>query len=489
MSGMNLPELGIGLTWFAGLEPVLEENAGLIDVLEVEPQTFCRRGSDPGTLVVDQPSLQSLIDYRSPKLVHSIGLPVGGTQTPRASELELLREVAVELDSPWLSEHLSFNRVEDDSGSWHTGFLLPPRQTLAGVDAAVTSIRTLSSAMPVPVAIETGVSYLQPRLDEIADGEFVARVTEAADCGILLDLHNIWTNQRNGRQPLTQYLEQLPLERVWELHLAGGSSHRGYWLDAHSGPVSDELMEIACRVVPRLPNLKAIVFELFPSYLPSVGPEIFRTQLEALHRLWDRRGTGSHAQTAPRARIEPGEADPAPSPRQWERALGALAAHRQGADPFAEILRSDPGIPIIREMVEQFRGSMIVRTLRLSSRLIMLERGPAYFEQLLAAFWKQHPPELFACDEAEAFTQFLREQKPYVPFLTEILEYDRAVIAVALNGEERLIPFRADPLPLLRALGAGRRPGAVAIGNFEVRLAPDEIGADTTALAQIRLIH
>ena len=46
---------------------------------------------------------------------------------------------------------------------------------------------------------------------------------------------------------------------------------------------------------------------------------------------------------------------------------------------------------------------MIVRTLRLSSRLIILERGPAYLEQLLAAFWKVHPPEACAVDEAEAF--------------------------------------------------------------------------------------
>jgi hypothetical protein len=132
---------------------------------------------------------------------------------------------------------------------------------------------------------------------------------------------------------------------------------------------------------------------------------------------------------------------------------------------------------------------MIVRTLRLSSRLIMLERGTAYLEQLLAAFWKNHPPQLFACDEAEAFAEFLCDQKPYVPFLTEVLEYDRAVIDVALNGEERLIPFRADPLPLLRALGAGRRPAAIATGNFEVRLTPDHVAVEASKLTQMQVIH
>lgn len=484
---MNLPELGVGLTWFAGLEPVLDQNAGLVDLLEIEPQTLWRRQSTTGTLVVDQPLLQSLRDRPMPKLLHSIGLPVGGTHSPRGSEIELLRRVALELDVPWLSEHLSFDRIEDQSGTWHTGFLLPPRQTLAGVKAAGSSIRALSSSMPVPVAIETGVNYLRPREDELPDGEFVARIAETAECGILLDLRNIWTSHRNHRQTVDEYLDQLPPERVWEIHLAGGSGHRGYWLDSHWGAVPEELLELAFRIVPRLPNLKAIVFELFPEYPPSVGRAMFRPQLEALHRLWDRRGSQSHSSS--RSTTRPREEDPAPSPRQWESTLGALTVRGHCTGPLADELRRDPGLSIIREMVDQFRGSMIVRTLRLSARLIMLERGPAYFEQLLAAFWKIHPPELFACDEAEAFAKFLQEQRPYVPFLPEVLEYDRAVIDVALNGQERLIPFRADPLPLLRALGAGRRPAEVATGNFEVLLTPDHVTADAKNLAQMQVIH
>jgi uncharacterized protein (UPF0276 family) len=484
---MNLPELGVGLTWFAGLEPVVDKNVNLIDLLEIEPQTFWRRHGLTGTLIVDQPLLQSLRERPLPKLIHSIGLPVGGLHPPRASSLELLRRIALELEVPWLSEHLSFNRIEDESGTWHTGFLLPPRQTLAGVAAAASSIRTLSSSVPMAVAIETGVNYLQPRTDELPDGEFVARIAETADCGILLDLHNIWTNQRNGRQTVDEYLDQLPLERIWEIHMAGGSSHRGYWLDAHSGAVPDELLELALRIVPRLPNLKAIVFELSPAYLPTVGTAMLRPQLEALQRLWDRRGR--HASISPRRRAEPAETDPGPSPREWEATLGALTTHRNCSGPLAEQLRTDPGMFIIREMLEQFRGSTIVRTLRLSSRLIMLERGTAYFEQLLAEFWKTYSPQPFACDEAEAFAAFLRDRKPYVPFLPEVLEYDRAVIDVALNGEERLIPFRSDPLPLLRALDAGRRPTEIATGNFEVRLTPDQVGADAKKLAEMQIIH
>ncbi len=484
---MNLPELGVGVNWFPGLDPVLKANEGLIDVLEVEPQSFWRRKKDATGLVLDRPSLEGIRLRKVPKLVHSVAFPIGGTVAPSAGDLEQVSAIARELAAPWLSEHLSFNRVADESGTWHSGFLLPPRQTMAGVDAAVASARALTASLPAPLAIETGVNYLRPRADELPDGEFVARVAEATDCGILLDLHNVWTNERNGRQSLADYIDQLPLERVWEIHVAGGHSHRGFWLDAHSGVVPAELMELAARIIPRLPNLKAIVFELFPAYFPKVGGIEYRSQLEELHRLWDRRNTKTSARSP--VRQDPPASDPEPTPIDWEQTLARLTVHRPCSAPLADELRHDPGLAVIREMVERFRGSMVVRTLRLSSRLIMLERGTGYLEQLLAEFWRTHPPQPFALDEAQAFAAFLREHKPYVPFLPEVLEYDCAVIAVALDGEERSVPFGADPLPLLRALGAGRRPPEVTRGTFEIRLTPDLVDADAHAFSAMDVIH
>jgi uncharacterized protein (UPF0276 family) len=484
---MNLPELGVGLNWFPELDPVLKANTELVDVLEVEPQSLWRRDKDSNGLVLDQAALAAIRRHQVPMLAHSVALPVGGTLPPPEDEAAQLSSVSRELASPWVSEHLSFNRVTDESGEWQSGFLLPPRQTMSGVEAAVASVRALAVRLPVPLAIETGVNYLRPRSEELLDGEFVACVADEADCGILLDLHNVWTNERNGRQALADYIDQIPLERVWEIHLAGGHGHRGFWLDAHSGAVPLELMELATRIVPRLPNLKAIVFELFPSYFPKISFSEFRSQLEALHRLWARRNTACSMKATKPCSVA--SVDRQPSPLEWERTLAELTVHKPCSSPLADEMRKDPGLGVIREMVEKFRGSMVVRTLRLSSRLIMLERGPAYLEQLLAEFWKTHPPQPFALDEASAFASFLREQKPYVPFLPEVLAYDCAVLAVALDGEERRVPFGADPLPLLRALGAGRRPTEVAKGTYEIRLTPDLVEAETRALSVMDVIH
>ena len=79
---------------------------------------------------------------------------------------------------------------------------------------------------------------------------------------LLLDLHNIFANALNGRQTVDDFLSQVPRYRVWEIHLAGGFEMDGLWLDAHSGAIPDHPLAIARRVIPALPNLKAIIFEI-----------------------------------------------------------------------------------------------------------------------------------------------------------------------------------------------------------------------------------
>src|SRR5204863_1075375 len=147
---------------------------------------------------------------------------------PEPAELDLLKRTVDFFNPPWASDHLSFNHTAE----FATGFFLPPRQTMAGVEAAAAAISRLRAALQVPLAVETGVNYLRPRTDELPDGEFVARVIETADCGLLLDLHNVYCNSVNGRQPIEEFLDQLPLERVWEVHLAGGFEMDGFYLDA-----------------------------------------------------------------------------------------------------------------------------------------------------------------------------------------------------------------------------------------------------------------
>lgn len=469
-----LPTLGVGVAWFSGLEPLVAAEPGLVDVIEIEPQTQWLQ-PDPaiGRYRVGPGALARLRELPGRKILHGIGFAPGGTLEPEPSQLAPLLEMHAALDCPWVSEHLSFNRARDDAGIFTTGFLLPPRQSAAGAARAARSIRSLAQALPVPFAVETGVNYLKPRADELRDGAFVARVVEAADCGILLDLHNLWCNERNGRQRIDGFLRDIPLERVWEVHLAGGFERRGYWLDSHSGAVPEPLVRLAAEVLPQLPNLRALVYELFPSYLELVGLDTVRRELERMRKLWDARGRAGAVRT-----FEPASHASAlregPDPEAWEDALGALVVGREPAAPLARELAADPGVAITRELLEQFRASMVVEVLKLTFRLIALTRGPALFEQALAGYWRLAPPERFGSAEAAGFAEHLARLGLEVPYLDEVLAFERAALATMLDGKTRVVPFRHDPLLVLRPLAEGRLPEAATPGEFEIEVTPPQ---------------
>lgn len=468
--GTHLPELGVGVVYSSGLEPLFESHPEVVDVLEIEPQTtWLERPDRPGDILVRSEVDDHLASLPFRKLVHSIGTPVGGSVPGIDKQLPLLRETVRKFGAPWASEHLAFNLTPD----FFTGFFLPPRQTAAGVEVYVQAIRRLATALEVPLAVETGVNYLRPRPEEIADGEFVAEVVERADCGILLDLHNISANEWNGRQKVWQFLDQIPLDRVWEIHLAGGFEWGGYWLDAHSGAMPDRLFALSREIVPHLPNLKAIVFEVFKSFLPSFGLDGVRAELERVRELWQLRRPG--AADAPKRPARQQQWSPeAATVAEWEAALGALAIGRQPATPLARELAPDPGVALVRDLIHEFRASMVVGVYRLSCRLMMLALTPDVFRTILEDFWAHEPPRQYAAPEAEAFIAYLRAKDLRLPQLAKVLEFEKAAMNTLLDGQPRVVRFSSDPFPLLRALAEGRLPeGIPREGDYEIELKPE----------------
>lgn len=440
-------------------------------MLEIEPQTMWLKVRDAERPYrANEEMLEHLLDLPGRKLVHSVGTPVGGTVRPDPAQLVLLRDTIRHLQAPWASDHLSFNQTPE----FATGFFLPPRQTVAGIETVTTSIADLQDALPVPIAVETGVNYLRPRADEVGDGEFVARVVESADCGLLLDLHNIFANGLNGRQPVSEYLEALPLERVWEVHLAGGMELDGFWLDAHSGAIPDPLYRICEDVIPQLPNLGAIVFEIFPSFVPEVGLELVEEQLERLHALWALRSEDEAPPRSPAPLRLVVDAPGTASPDVWERALGTLVTGRGAEDSCAEDLAGDPGVRVVEGLIHEFRASMIVGVLRLTSRFMMLALGPDAFRTILADYWSKVPPQMYGALEADAFAEYLVGLDLQVPYLAKVLEFEQAVAATLEDDQVRVVRFEFEPIPLLRALAEGRLLDAPAEpGAFEIELTPD----------------
>lgn len=471
---MILPQLGTGVVYWPALDPLIESGAERPDVIEIEPQGYWfHRANSLAPYAVNPVALERIRELRQPKIIHGVGFPVGGSRRPDPHHINPLIETIETLEAAWVSEHLSFNQVGPGARPYNAGFLLPPIQTLEGVAEAVKSIHSVSSQLPVPFAVETAVNYLQPRNGEMSDGQFTAAVVEKADCGILLDLHNLWTNERNGRQSVADFIAELPLERVWEIHLGGGIEYRGYWLDSHSGPVPSEVMAITAEIIPRLPSLGALIYEILPQFVPLVGIETVRAQLKGLRGLWQARGSEVVPASVPQT-VHTINAE-MPSPQAWEDTLGALVVGGETATDslLAADLAADSGVEVLRDLARTFRAGAVVANLKLSTRLLTLHGGELFYRKLLNEFWSTAPPQLFGSEEARAFAAYLAMRQLDVPWLEEVLAFELALIDMAISGKSVVVPFGCDPMPLLEALGERRMPEQLETGRFELELTPD----------------
>src|SRR5262249_52050642 len=145
------------------------------------------------------------------------------------------------------SEHIAFTRA----GGIDIGHLAPLPFTQVAIDAVCRNIDTVRQRIPVPLILEN-ITYnvLLPR-QEMSEAEFLAEILERTDCGLLLDVTNLHVNSENLQYDARAFLDHLPLERVVQLHFAGGCLHDGTLIDSHSEPTSEEVWRLLEEVLSR----------------------------------------------------------------------------------------------------------------------------------------------------------------------------------------------------------------------------------------------
>ncbi|MGW5192784.1 DUF692 domain-containing protein [Kribbella sp. NPDC004138] len=485
----ELPELGVGIVYWPELVDSLELARQQLDVVEIEPQAFwLPAASSESGYVLDRRAFSHLRGLPQPKIVHGAGFPIGGSVPASKPQIDAFVRSVRELDGVWASEHLSFNRVRDGAQIRDLGFLLPPLQNAAGLEVYGANIGAMRAALPVPFAVETGVNYLRTQPGELADGEFFASVARTADCGLLLDVHNLWTNERNGRQPVLEAVAQLPLDRVIELHVAGGQEFDGYWVDAHSGLVPGEVLDLTRQIVPRLPALKAIIYEVMPEYVAEFGitASELEAQLAALHELWQTRGRDvphrmpNHAREQVPCVRPPSDASMMDlvSPEQWERAVaealgGSTGGRPAGDESPAVDLSDDPGIHVFQRLIRGVRAGKVASTLTMTTRLLLISLGEDGMDQLFEEFWAAEPTRPAASEEAASFARFLGRHPVclQIEALVDVVEFELAAHRAVLTGEDQRLSLSIDPRRLIESLRQGKLPPTPA-GSFDITVTP-----------------
>jgi hypothetical protein len=291
---------------------------------------------------------------------------------------------------------------------------------------------------------------------------------DEADCGILLDLHNLYCNARNGRIRLDDYLAEIPLDLVWEVHLAGGAERDGFWLDSHSGPMPDDLAALARDVLSGLRELGALNFEIYDTYLARTAQEDLDRIVDELHALWEGAGR-ARGDAVPRA-ARRHESGPAPDPDAWEAALTeAVWRAAPGLHPWPE---DEAALRLYAWLARSFRGSMLARTLPRAVRYLLL-RDRAAVDATFEAYFAAVPPQLYGPLEAEAFAKWLAPSSAQDRLFQALIDYDLAVLRVVQTGVGQVVAFPGDPMPVFEALAEGRLPTCPEPPVWELEILPD----------------
>jgi uncharacterized protein len=439
-NGMRPGGLGVGLVWWPVLDELCREEEGLVDVIEAEPETYWLPKAGGGFRSLLKEALSHL---PQPRLLHGVGAPLGGTCPAPDGHLQALERDIAAVEPEYVSEHLSVTRFRPGRGraTASAGFMLPPLQSRAGVLRAAANIRRRRKALGgIPLAVETPVNYLPPAPGEWPDGVYVAATTAAADCGILLDLHNVLCNARNGRESVAAFCDALPLDRVWEIHLAGGESEGGLFLDAHAGLVEAELMEMAAELVPRLPKLQAINFEIMPERVGEVGLAAIAAQLGRMRDLWSRRAADAEGEenSQQRGPAWPETEPPVQDPAAWETLLGcAVTGLREPAidEATAAWWRGcAPALEIYRMLVGEGRASAVTAAAPQTTRELLRHYGGARTREILAEHWRQSPPGYTSAEEARAFAGFLSQADAGLSGLEDAIRSDLAELDKLSGG-------------------------------------------------------
>ncbi|MFI1732835.1 DUF692 domain-containing protein [Streptomyces acidicola] len=323
-----MKQLGTGIGWRPEIADAVERMAAGgngtgagVDWVEVVAENVC-----PGHL---PESLTRLRERGVTVVPHGVSLGLGGADRPAEDRLRALAERAEALGAPLVTEHIAFVRAGGPltaSDVLEAGHLLPVPRTRDALDVLCENVRAAQAALPVPLALENIAALISWPGEEMTEGQFLYELADRTGVRLLIDVANLHTNHVNRGEDPSKALDELPVEAIAYVHVAGGFERDGVWHDSHAHPVSqpmlDVLTDLASRVTP--PGILLERDENFPE------PAELERELTTIRDTVRRASAAEAAQDGTGA-VERGstpgpDADPAPSTGPARQRLGLAQA-------------------------------------------------------------------------------------------------------------------------------------------------------------------
>lgn len=224
------------------------ESRPQVDWVEAISENFMRVGGRP--LAVLEKVRR---DY--PVALHGVSLSIGSSDPLNREYLSQLAELAERIEPVMISDHLCWG----SHGGRYVHDLLPLPFTEEALEHVVRRVQSVQETLGRQILLENVSSYLTYQESTFTEWDFIAEVARRADCGILLDINNIYVSAKNHGFDAIEYLNAMPVDRVGQYHLAGHSDHGDYLLDTHDQSVSADVWKLYREALQRLGLVSTLI--------------------------------------------------------------------------------------------------------------------------------------------------------------------------------------------------------------------------------------
>jgi uncharacterized protein len=236
------PRLGTGL----GLRPphyprVTGAPCPGIDWFEAISENFMVAGGNPRRVLAQ-------VREQYPVVLHGVSMSIGSVDPLDEAYLDDLAALCRDVKPALVSDHLCWSSL----GGHTVHDLWPMPYTEEALAHLVARVGYVQERLGRRILLENPSSYAVFAASELGEAEFLAELAKRADCGILLDVNNVWVSCQNNRWDPQQYLAALPAERIGQIHLAGHSDEGDLLIDTHDHAICDPVWQLYRQTIEQL---------------------------------------------------------------------------------------------------------------------------------------------------------------------------------------------------------------------------------------------
>lgn len=243
------PDLGFGLGLRAPhYDLILKERPKAVDWFEIISENFIEAHQGYRDFLADLRR-----DY--PLVMHGVSLSIGSADALNRDYLKKLKALADFLNPAWVSDHLCWTGVHGKNS--HD--LLPMPYTEAALTHVVARIKEAQDALGRRIVLENPSTYVEFKASSMPEWEFLSRMAEEGDCGLLLDVNNVYVSAFNHGYDAKKYIDAIPADRIVQIHLAGHKHCGTHIIDTHDSRVINEVWELYRHTVAAKGRISTLV--------------------------------------------------------------------------------------------------------------------------------------------------------------------------------------------------------------------------------------